>query len=327
MFHSTLLPVGGTGTRGWRRTVELGRDLARLAEVAGSRVEAETALILDWEAWWALEQGGHPTSGLRYRDEAIGWYGPLHRAGVAVDVRGPDEPLDRYRLVVAPNLFMLDPAAADALARYVEAGGILLLGTASGLVDRAYHVPGGHHPALLRELAGIRWEETWPILGPGPIDGPGGASLAFDAAAVPGAGPVAATIQREALELAGATAVARHVGGELDGWPAVTRRAVGAGEVWYVGTAPDPAGRERLIAALGARAGVAPVAPVPPGVRVARRVGEDASFLVYVNHAPDRRVVVAPGAGLDLLTGRPIAADEALSLEPLDAVVLRLARG
>ena len=52
---------------------------------------------------------------------------------VAVDIRGPAEPLERYRLAVAPSLFMLDPVAAAGLVRWVEAGGILYLGAAVGL--------------------------------------------------------------------------------------------------------------------------------------------------------------------------------------------------
>lgn len=314
-FHSTMLPAGGTGTRGWGRTVELGRDLGRLAEVAGAGTRAETALLVGWEAWWALERRGHPTTALRYGDLALRWYGPLHRANVTVDIRGPGEPLDRYRLVVAPNLFLLDPAAAAALARWVEAGGVLVVGPASGVVDPSYHVPSGPYPGLLRELLGITWEEVWPILAGEPAD------VAFE----DGTRAVAA-IQRDALDVVDATVVARYAGGELDGWPAVTSRSVGAGEAWYVGGVLDRAGTDAVLAAARRRAGVGPVAEVPDGVLASRRDGADASYLFLVNHGGASASVALPEPSRDLLTGRALAPGEPLVLAPLDAAVLRIAR-
>src|SRR5450759_5019922 len=54
-FHSGMLPHAGTDTRVWREVTGLGADLKNLAEVAGSRVESDVAIVWDWPAWWAVE--------------------------------------------------------------------------------------------------------------------------------------------------------------------------------------------------------------------------------------------------------------------------------
>jgi beta-galactosidase len=55
-YHSGLLPHGGTETRLWREVVQLGQDLDRLAEVAGSVVPtARVALLHDYP------RGGAPS--------------------------------------------------------------------------------------------------------------------------------------------------------------------------------------------------------------------------------------------------------------------------
>jgi len=61
-FHSAMLPHAGTDSRIWREAVELGGILEKLAEVGGSTVNAETALVFSWEAWWAYDQEFHPSS-------------------------------------------------------------------------------------------------------------------------------------------------------------------------------------------------------------------------------------------------------------------------
>ncbi|MCL2465082.1 MAG: beta-galactosidase, partial [Micrococcales bacterium] len=76
-FHSALLPHGGVGSRGWQRTLRLGRALAKLRDVVGSRVEARVAMVLDWDNWWALEGNDHPSARMAWLPLVRGWYGAL----------------------------------------------------------------------------------------------------------------------------------------------------------------------------------------------------------------------------------------------------------
>ena len=78
--------------------------------------------------------------------------------------------------------------------------------------------------------------------------------------------------------------------GDLAGWPALTRRPVGAGAAWYLATRLDADGLQGVTDALIAEAGLAAATgDVPPGVEAVRRVADDGrSWLFVLNHT-DRR--------------------------------------
>ena len=67
-FHSGMLPHAGTDTKVWHEVVELGAQLEAIEEVRGSRVEAEVAILFDWNAWWAVEGDCLPSQDLTYLD-------------------------------------------------------------------------------------------------------------------------------------------------------------------------------------------------------------------------------------------------------------------
>src|SRR5699024_2373462 len=60
-FHSTMVPHAGTGSRVWREVTELGARLDGLADLRGSRVEADVAILWDWEAHWAQDLPWRPS--------------------------------------------------------------------------------------------------------------------------------------------------------------------------------------------------------------------------------------------------------------------------
>jgi beta-galactosidase len=143
-----------------------------------------------------------------------------------------------------------------ALAGYVAAGGMLLVGCWSGLVDERDQVPRGAYPARLRDLLGVTVAEHLPLAGPAAgadgRRGPRGRGLVRAARARPGhrgAGPV-----RRAATSTGAPAVTRH------------------GSVFYASAPLPPARRPRAGRPRGrAGPGVRPVLPeAPPGLEAVR---------------------------------------------------------
>ena len=162
-FHSAMLPHSGVETRAWREISALGGELARLEVLLRSRVEADVAILFDWESWWALELPGKPSDALRLLPQVRRHYAAFFRSGTTIDFAHPATDLSRYRLVVAPNLYLMDQPAIDSLGRYVEGGGTLLVGCFSGVVDRDEHVRPGAWPGALRALLGLEIEEVAPL--------------------------------------------------------------------------------------------------------------------------------------------------------------------
>ncbi|MDQ0753555.1 beta-galactosidase [Streptomyces africanus] len=294
-WHSAMLPHAGTDSRIWQDVVQLGADLKALAEVRGSTSPARTAIVWDWDARWALEQPSQPSGALRFQDLVRDWYVPLWRAGVAVDFVRPDAPdLDRYRLILAPSLYLVDDAGAANLAAFTERGGTLAVGFHSGAVDENCHVRLGGYPGAFRDVLGVRTDELFPLLP--------GETVGLTGEVPPGA---TADLWSERLRLAGADAIASYTDGSLAGVPAVTRHHHGNGTAWYVATRPDPATLAALIDRIRQDAGIQPERDAPAGVEVVRRRGTDADYLFLIDHTGKGAQILAEGT--ELLTGKPVS--------------------
>jgi beta-galactosidase len=278
-FHSAMLPQAGTDSRIWREVVQLGADVAALAEVQGAEVRADVAIVWDWESWWGLELEFRPTVDLDYQERIRAYYEALWHGKVTVDFVSRDADLTGYRLVVAPSLYIVPEPVTRNLTAYVEAGGTLVVSFFSGLVDETDTIPPGPHPGGLRDLLGITVEEFHPL-------------AAGDRVGVEGG--LHADVWSERVVLRGAAAERRFVDGPDAGEPAVTRHEVGAGSAWYVATRLD---RDGLVEVLEpALARVAPL-DVPAEVEAVRRE----RYLFLINHGDAEAVV--PAGGHDLLEG------------------------
>jgi beta-galactosidase len=303
-FHSGLVPHAGTDTRLWREVVELGGILGRLGELAGSRVEADVALVFDWQAWWGCELDSHPSVDVRYPDRARAIHSALWELGVAVDVVAPGQSLEGYRLVVVPTLYLADDEAAHVLDRFVRDGGHVVVTYFSGIVDQNDHVRPGGYPGAFRDLLGIRVEEFAPLLE--------GETVRLDDGGT-------ADVWTEDLALAGAEAIARYIDGPVPGVPAVTRHEHGAGVAWYVATRTDDATTARLVRTMAEQAGTAPVVATVPGVEVQRRRAGEQTWLFVLNHTSDEVSVAARGT--DIVSG--VAVPGAVTVAPGGVAVVR----
>ncbi|MFE9691080.1 beta-galactosidase [Micromonospora sp. NPDC005806] len=285
-FHSALVPHAGPDTKVFREVCRLGADLRALAEVRGSRVDADVAILFDYEAWWGAELDSHPSVDVTYVDRLAALHGALWRAGVTADVVHPSADLSRYKLVLVPTLYLVRDADADALRRYVEAGGTVLVTYFSGIVDEHDHIRLGGYPGAFRDLLGVRTEEFFPL--------PAGERVRLDDGST-------ADVWTEWLHAEGAEVLASYADGPLPGVPALTRHPVGAGVAWYLGTRLDDPASDRLVARLLAESGVRPPVAAPTGVEVVRRRAADRSWLFVINHTDaDARLAVT---GAELLGG------------------------
>src|SRR5207302_2240304 len=180
------------------------------------------------------------------------------------------------------------------LARFVAGGGVLVMSFFSGIVDESDHVWLGGYPAPFAEMLGLRVDDFLPLAAGERVP------LAFgDGAAGEG------ELWSELVRPRGAAVLATFAGGDLDGWPAVTRNAFGEGAAYYLATRPDAASLARLLDAARAEAGVEAVAATPAGVEAVRRQTGDGGLLFLLNHGTADVEVAVPADGVDLLTGRP----------------------
>jgi beta-galactosidase len=286
-FHSAMLPHGGTATALWRDVCDLGRDVAALAEIAGSTVQGDVAVVWDWTSAWALGLEYRPSCDLDAWDTLRQYYQALWRKGVVVDFVPTGADVSQYACVVVPNLYLMTAGTAQWLERYVEAGGNLLVGFFSGIVDEQDAVHPGPHPGPLRRLLGVWTEEFHPLAE--------GHSLEI------GDG-LRGSRWSERVVLEGAEAVlSMRTGPDADN-PALTRHRLGSGSAWYLATELDAEGLDAVLGRVLATPDGSVWSSLPGGVELVRRHGSAATYTFVVNHSAHAAEVQE--AGLDLLTGR-----------------------
>ncbi|WP_240675459.1 beta-galactosidase [Cellulomonas endophytica] len=258
-WHSALLPAAGPDTRLHRAVRAHGAELRRLRPVVGARVPAEVALVFDWSSWWAAQEPAAPSDRLDVLDLLREWYRPLHAANVTADVVPPWADLTPYRLVLAPQLHLVEDADVPGLRAVVERGDVLVLGPWSAALDGHGRLRPGRFPAPFTDLVGGSGEEYVPLAAPVAVEGVLGAHRVGDWA--------------ERLRTDGGEALLVARGGDLDGVPlVVTRRHASGGTGVYAGALLPPAATGALVAHAVAAAGVAPAAAgLPAGVEAVRR--------------------------------------------------------
>jgi beta-galactosidase len=288
-FHSGMVPHAGTDTKVWREVVDLGAKLKAIAEVAGTRVTADVAILFDWNAWWAAELDSHPSADVQYLPMVRDYYEALWNQGVTVDFVRPDDDLSGYRLVIAPCLYLVTDDAAANIAGYVHGGGHLLCTFFSGIVNQDDAVRLGGYPGAFRDLLGVRVEEFFPLAEGGSVRLSDGAT---------------GRVWTEALHADAAEVVATYLDGPLAGWPAVTTRRHGDGVAQYVTTRLDEASLARTVARSCTDAQVRPPIIGAAGIEVVRRRRDDSSYLFVLNHTEREAEVQA--VGHELLTDRAV---------------------
>lgn len=289
-FHGAVVQHDRTSkTRIFREVAELGKELKRLAAVAGTQTVAEAAVIYDWENAWAIELAGGPRRlDMRYQGTCIDFYRALFEQSVPTDVIESTASLDPYKLVVAPMLYLVKPGVAESFTRFVEGGGTLVLTYYSGMVDENDLCFLGGFPGPLRELAGV-WSEEIDALYEGETNrvrfAPGndlGIGGSFEA--------------RELFEMIhaeGAEVLAEYESDFYSGRPSLTRKVTGKGETYFVASRNDAAFHREFMRGLVERAGLARDfgAAVPEGVFVRKRVAPEGEFLFVINFMDDETVM------------------------------------
>ncbi len=308
-FHSAMIPHAGTSSRVWREVVELGASVGKLAELQGSRVVADVAVLWDFESFWAQDLEWHPSVELDHKERVRAFYERLWRDGITVDFALPTHDLSAYKLVVAPAQYLLTAEGGANLARYVAGGGTLVVSFFSGIVDEHDAVHAGGYGAPLAEALGVTVDEFLPLR-----EGVA-TSVTWKG------GVLAADAWQEDVRVGTAEVLGTYRDGAASGGAAITRNTHGDGTAWYLSTRLDASGLETVFADVYADAGVAP-AGTPDGVEVVTRRGPDHDYLVAINHRDTAAHLAV--SGHELLTDAPV--DGALELPGGAVAVVRTPR-
>jgi beta-galactosidase len=289
--------------------VGLGRELARLGSFEGASVDAGVALIFSWPNWWALESPSKPANDLTMDDQLTWMYRPLYNSGITADFCRPDEPLESYRAVLVPSLYLLSEQEGANLVSYVAHGGTAVISFWSGIVDQQDAVYLGPYGGPLRPLLGCDVLEVAPL--------PAGQSI--DVEWEDGT-RTTATFWADIADEGNGRVLARIADGPWAGRPAVVETSYGQGRAYYLAVRLDGAGLQRVYDGVAALSSEQPLA-VPAGIERVVRVSAGHWYEFLINQSDeDQHVVVAP-AGFDLLSERNV--DGKVALPPMGVAIVR----
>ncbi|KKD06183.1 beta-galactosidase [Streptomyces sp. WM6386] len=312
-YHGAVIGhAGRDDTRVFGEVAELGRELEALGDsTLGARTPARTALVFDWDSWWALEISDGPSRLVKYQEVVHAYYRAAREAGADVDVVPQTADLTSYAVVLAPVLHLVKGDLAKRLEAVAARGGTVLTTFLSGRGDQHDRAFPTDVPGPLAPLMGVRideWDSRQPEF----------------TQPVPELGSQARLVF-EIVRLRGAEPVATYGTDFYAGTPAVTRNAFGEGEAWYVATALDQPGVDEVVRRVLARHDLLGPYADHPGVETATRIAPDGTRLLFLlNHTPEPARLTAHTTATDLLTGKRIEKGEPLTLDPLDTAVLRI---
>lgn len=313
-FHGAVVDhCGHENTRVFADVADVGAALRKLDDVVGTTVQADVALIYDWENRWALDQIGALGREIkRYPETCTAHYRPFWSRGVAVDVIDQTCELAGYKLAVAPMLYMLRPDMGERIRRFVADGGTIVMTYWSGIADENdLCFLGGWPGGGLREVFGIRDEEI-DALHPQERN-----TVAFaDGNALGLSGEYEARELCGLIHAEGADVLATYGRDFYAGRPAVTVNRFGRGRAYYVASRNEDAFLDAFLGRVMAEAGVGAAldTELPDGISVSVRTDGRRKFAFVMNFSPaERTVELGGGSFTNLLTGTAVEGSLTLS--------------
>ena len=302
-FHGAVIEhVGHENTRVFREVAELGHELETLNEIIGAENPAKVGIVFDWDNFWSLEYTSGPNQDLKYVDQLHQYYRYFYERNIPVDMIPVDADFSKYTAVVAPVLYMVKEGMQEALEAYVNAGGVLLTGFMSGIVDQSDNVHLGGYPGPLRKMAGI-WVEEIDALAPEQT----GALRFADGSAG------SCKLLCDIIHLEGASSLADYADNFYANSPAITKNSFGKGSFYYVGTQPDDEALAKVLDMLAAEAELAPSVSERTGLEVTCRVNNGKKYYFVLNlSGGDCSLPAELGGMTDILTGKTFEAGSVL---------------
>ncbi len=297
-WHGVLYHHGQPGRR-YAELKTIGEELKRAGgQFVGAENRNRVAMLHSYDTRWAFQiQPNH--NDFHYPALFTSYYKALHNRNIGVDIVPPGADLSRYRLVIAPALYILPAAAADSLRSFVQNGGMLIATARTGVKDEANAIVDRYLPGLLSDVCGVEVEDydvqpadvTIPLelTLPDQETQSAQARLWFDVLRTTTAGP-AATYQS----------------GYFSGTPAITLNHFGEGQAVYVGTLGDDTLHEAVLDWALKSADIHSALSAPAGVEVMERWQGDQRLLFLLNHTCETREVQIAQPHLDLLSGTTV---------------------
>ena len=312
-YHGAVIDhAGREDTRVFLETAALGKELSDLKDsFLEGRTPSETAIVFDWDNWWAVEYSAGPSVLMKYLDAVKDYYTAAFEQNVPVDIISVEDDMLSYKVVIAPLLYMTKTGYAKKVNQFVKQGGIFITTYFSGIVDEHDLVLEGGYPGELKDVLGI-WVEENDALPEGESN-----SFIYDGVKYP------AAMLCDLMHLENGQKLSEYEEDFYKGTPVLTMNHYGKGAAYYVGTRSDAAFYRHFLKNVFDKAEVLPVMNTPEGVEAAVRVNDKGRTLFLLNHTRACQMVVLDRDYCSLVDGKEYKKGDSLELGIKGVVLLR----
>ena len=310
-FHGAVIDhYGKEDTRVFKEVSELGKRLEELKPIATSKVNAQVAMLYDWENKWALEDAQGPRNiGMHYKETIQDHYKAFWRLGIPVDFVDMSCDLTGYKVFVAPMMYMLRHNFHTKIRDFVAAGGTFIGTYWSGVVDENDLCYLGETPHGLTDVLGIRTEEIDSL-----FDGEYNSS--------------STTLVYDLCELAHVTTAKVLMTYNEDfyqGKPTLTVNSFGKGQAYYMATRFEEGFYDNFYNQLTKKLNLYSPLPykLPKGVIVSSRQDDTHRYLFLQNFTNTKQEIPPLGASYEALSSCK-SIHEAFHLEAYEVLILKV---
>ncbi|WP_348622963.1 beta-galactosidase [Paenibacillus peoriae] len=316
--------VGHEHTRVFGDVTHVGNALEKLEEVIGTTVPAEAAVIFDWENRWGINDSQGPRNkGVKYEETAEAHYLALWEQGVPVDVIHMDADFSKYKLLVAPMLYMVRSGVGERIQKFVENGGVFVATYWSGIVDEHDLCFLGGFPGPLRKTLGIWSEEI-----DGLHDHDRNHILPVEGNELDLQGEYEAVELCDLIHTEGAEVLAVYGSDFYAGRPALTVNRLGQGKAYYIASRNIGLFHSHFYRSLIEDAGISKALNVklPHGVNTAIRTDGVHDYIFILNFTHESQKITLDGRTYtDMLENHAIE-DGSVQLDAYTVKVLKTER-
>lgn len=317
-FHGAVISHAGTDdTRIYREIAELGQELQKLDDTfLEGKIDAKAAFLFDWDSWWALELTSGPTQDMDYLAQVHKYYKAFYEKNIPVDIIKVTADLSKYKIVVAPLLYMMKPGVAEQIQKFTAEGGTFLATYMTGVADENDRCIFGAAPGELSETLGLWVEETDAMF----PDEQNTILVNIDGIALQE--KYTSGFLCDVIRPTTAKTLAVYGDDFYKGVPCVTVNEVGKGKAYYLGCEPDDAFLSDFVGCICEEQGLAPLFETGGEIELSTRTGKDGDVTFVINHGVENGWV-----NLETLQYQNLLTDELLSgkceIRGRDVMVIR----
>ena len=308
-WHGILPHSGKPGRTYHELKAMIHKLMPIMPKLQGTVPNAEIAIVYSYDQNYAMKiQPHHPE--LNYTKHLIKYYNGFYKKNIAVDFVSDKGDFSKYKLVIAPLQYLMNPALEDKYENYVKLGGHLVLTMRTGVKnDNNVCMSDRELPGRLGEVTGIEINDYDCLK-----DITTGVKW-NDASAQDQVLENVAEKWCDIIDLKGARSLADYTTQFYKGTPAITENLVGKGTAVYVGTEPNSVLMDTLCSYLVKTIGIQSCADTPEGVEVSHRRAETTDYIFVINHNDCATEYTV------LEDWEPIYEDQSNKLEPYEVSV------